>query len=77
MNNKYSEAWDKKLKELLKTEDFKNINHYNADLWGFIIWITNHPYASFTYRGLRPSRFTIMEAKKKLDRDIVKQITNE
>lgn len=74
MNDKYSFTWDSKLNLLLDKYDFKDINEYTAKLNNEEIWIANHPYASFTkyslgYDRKRPSRYTILKAKRKLEYD--------
>lgn len=66
MNSEYSKTLDDELIKALKTEEFTNISYYYADIGGMNLWIANHPYGSFTWYGLRPSRRTIYEANKKL-----------
>lgn len=68
-NERYSSAWDAELRRLLKTERFSNIGEYTAEIGGRVLWIENHPYASFTpYKTLkvRPSRATILRAYDRL-----------
>lgn len=68
-NHTYSKAWDRKLNELLDKYDFTNIGSYTAMLGDTAIWISNHPYASFTPYGrdVRPRRKTILRAWRKLE----------
>lgn len=74
MNYPFSKVWDAKLNKLLQTHKFTNRTEYTADLGNVTIWIVNHPYASFTSsnRRCRPSRQTIFEAKRKLERECPK-----
>lgn len=76
MNYDYSPLWDEELDNLMETETFKLVSECRATLGGFHIWIGNHPYASFTPLNagptVRPSRITIHEAKKKLERDVLR-----
>jgi len=43
----YSKAWDTELNDLMKTNRFMEIDAYTATLGGHLIWLENHPYASF------------------------------
>lgn len=98
MNNDYDREWDKKLNSLMEEFDFetysKEINLggtnlklreslYEAKLGETVIWIENHPYASFIERESdnlfgfsnfkkqgRPSKLTIYRAHKKWKKDI-------
>lgn len=75
MSYPYNKEWDEKIKSLLKNNKFIKINSYKAKLGDIVIWTANHPYASFTNgpslinREYRPSRLTILRAKKKLDKE--------
>ena len=75
-NYPYSKEWDKILTDLMKYYSFKlDFDCHTAVLGDRTIWISNHPYASFTsYYGLRvrPSRRTIFKAREALLRDIFK-----
>jgi hypothetical protein len=78
MQNPYDKEWDDKLKRLLKNCNFTNIGAHSAILGNSKIWISNHPYASFTdYEtpfstgSMRPSRLTILKANKKLKKDMI------
>lgn len=78
MNYKYSEIWDKELNMLMSKNIFKvnsTYRHYDCELGGKIIWVSNHPYASFTSgisgEYVRASRLTIIKAKRKYDYDIL------
>lgn len=53
---------------------FTDRGDYEAHLGRAVIWIANHPFASFSPRRyinkpVRPSRFTIKAAWKKLQKD--------
>jgi hypothetical protein len=77
-NKPYSSAWDRKLRELLRDHDFTHIDQYTAQLGPYIIWISNHPYASMTLyqRGMgRPRRITILEAGDKFEQDLLKELS--
>jgi hypothetical protein len=57
----------------MESEKFVSQNNYTARLGDRIVWIENHPYASFTpvgYPQARPSRATILRAHDKLMEDI-------
>lgn len=76
MNNSYSKSWDKELIKLMDEHTFINQTEHTAQLGDKIIWIENHPYASFTdysnsdlTRDYRPSRKTIYKAMQKLKKD--------
>ena len=76
MNYSYNKEWDEKVKSLLKNNRFIKMCSYRAKLGDTILWIENHPYASFctgtpslTNKEYRPSRLTIHRAKKKLDKE--------
>jgi len=67
MNEPYSKAWDIKFNKMLDLNEFEIKSQFNASLGGEEIWIENHPYASFNYKGsVRPSRLTIAKAYRKL-----------
>jgi hypothetical protein len=75
-NNSYSRQWDRRLKELMATHRFVRTSRHTAMLGDVLIWIANHPYASFSPYGdremeIRPSRLTIFRAHDKLMRDIL------
>ena len=76
-NNTYSREWDQLLNELIDSSDFDSIEEYDANINGIRVWTGNHPYASFTCLGVRPSRMTIFKARDKLERDIFKKIRAE
>jgi hypothetical protein len=87
MNYDYCEKWDSELRNLMQENDFKQcsktffnikyIDEYQVKIGDKIIWIVNHPYASFCDNSFtdkikiqkRPSRQTIYLAKKKLEED--------
>lgn len=70
MNYNYSKVWDEKLNELLEKNNFTDIGEYDATIWEYKVWISNHPYASFRCNNVRPSRRTIMKARVKLEESI-------
>ena len=74
-NDRYSPLWDAKLNELMERHHFKpeHTRHY-AMLGTAKVWVSNHPYASFTYGKLRPRRITILRAMDKLRQDL--QVTD-
>lgn len=76
-NEQYSAIWDEQLKKLLATHKFKNYDRYNASLGGLRIWVSNHPYASFTFKHVRPKRTTILKAHRQLMRDIIVESIQE
>ena len=55
---------------------FVSVDDYAAKLGDCEFWITNYPFAAFRLYGLsvnnykRPSRLTILRAKRKLDKDL-------
>lgn len=78
MNHPVDMRWDKKLNELLDNNKFVKRDKYTVELGDTNLWVSNHPYASFTLydrkRGtvgeVRPKRMTIYKAWKKLKKDI-------
>jgi hypothetical protein len=73
MNYPFDKEWDDELNSLLTNYPFTDIGDYHAKLGSTNIWIRNHPYASFRKSAsgsYRPSRLTILKAKKLLDRQI-------
>lgn len=78
-NHKYSKAWDKVLKDLMKSYDFKWDGDHTVTLGDILIWVSNHPYASFDLCqdgpkpfNIRPSRRTMHKAYQKLQVDTIK-----
>ena len=76
MHCQYDKDWDVEFNRLLDEHTFSGIGECTAKLGDTKIWITNHPYASFCPSSLppidsssRPSRLTILRAKKQFDRD--------
>lgn len=78
MNDPYDKDWDNEFNVLLDEHTFSNIDEHTAKLGDTRIWIANYPFACFKkyensrylYNlGKRPSRLTILRAKKLLDRD--------
>jgi hypothetical protein len=91
MDDTYNAAWDKKFQELAENHDFipdcdlRNEfgnRTYTAMLGEYKIWVSNYPYAFFSYCGkanesyftpvVRPSRRTIAKYYKKLVSDLEK-----
>ena len=83
MLNRFSSEWDKELNELMDKYYFAIIKYpsgevFTAMLGNTEVWIENHPYSSFynaqdidyVERRRRPSRLTILRAKKLLDESI-------
>lgn len=70
-NHEYSEEWDLELRYLMSRYPFTEIDFYTAKLGNVVVWIENHPYASFHRHGdrYRPRRSTILQAYKKLQKD--------
>ena len=71
MNHRYDKDWDNEFNMLLDEHTFSNIGDYTSKLGDTEIWITNYPFACFRkrYVNKRPSRLTILRAKKQFDRD--------
>jgi hypothetical protein len=71
MNDRYDKDWDNEFNMLLDEHTFSNIGDYTSKLGDTEIWITNYPFACFRKRYInkRPSRLTILRAKKQFDRD--------
>lgn len=73
MNNPYDREWDRTFNKLMEEYNFTDITNHTAKLGDTIVWVANHPYASFTKflrQSGRPSRITIYKARKKLLSDI-------
>ena len=75
MSEKFSKKLDDQLNNLMKENKFvKNTySDCHAQLGNERFWIENYPYSCFesdTYENLRPSRLTILRAKRKLDKDL-------
>jgi hypothetical protein len=74
MNCQYDKDWDVEFNRLLDEHTFSGIGECTAKLGDTKIWITNYPYASFLSSphrpfSTRPSRLTILRAKKQFDGD--------
>ena len=70
-NNPYNKEWDQILNQLLDEEQFVRLDDYTAKLGKIVVWVNNHPYASFSpwcpaRLDIRPSRRTIARAYKLL-----------
>lgn len=77
-NYDYSQLWDAQLRALLVSgEKFVVVsaNDYTANIGNYVVWIKNHPYASFKPYGAggscRPSRATILRAMDHLVKDVL------
>lgn len=75
MNHPFSREWDTWLNEQMDAGKFDSITQHTARIGGRVVWIANHPYASFTNHGqgieVRPSRRTIIRAQAKLIADML------
>lgn len=72
-NNSLSIEWDRELTWLLDHGfHFRPIDgkKHEVQLGPYIVWIANHPYASFRFRQLRPMRRTILRAYRQLVIDV-------
>lgn len=79
LSGEYNKEWDDRLNSLLKTESFTNVTRYYANIGNFKVWFAHHPYASFQYdysgdnpfidSRLRPKRYTLYKANRKLIKD--------
>lgn len=83
-----SKPWDKELNELMLTHNFVVDGdspvspHFMVKLGDKVIWVTNHPYASFSEidyteerpfcdrKMVLPKRITALRAMDKLNKDI-------
>lgn len=81
MNDGYNEAWDKKFCELAEAHDFKpdcdldqefGNKTYTAFLGGYRVWVSNYPYAFFTFSGKKSSRYAGMSSARPSRRTIAK-----
>lgn len=75
----YSEEWDEELNKAMESHTFEYTDEFVARIGDLRVWISNHPYASFTpYSGgsffteVRPKRYTILAAMDKLIKDTQK-----
>lgn len=60
---------DKWLVKSLGTSHFEEGSTHTVMLNGNVLWVANHPYASFTNIGMRAKRITILRAMDKLNKD--------
>ena len=69
MNDPYDKDWDNEFNMLLDEHTFSNIGEYTAKLGDTKIWISNYPFDCFRkrYVNKRPSRLTILRAKKLIE----------
>ena len=85
LNNPYDKIWDREFMKLMSDYKFTDIDYYYATLGDKRLWIRNYPYASFVYTyydkdinpfrkacEVRPSRWTIYQARQKLMKDWLK-----
>lgn len=71
-----SESWDDQLNRLMDYHNFVYVNSFWARIGDVDVWISNHPYGSFSRdngKGL-PSRITRLRAAEKLLRDTGKKV---
>lgn len=62
-NDPYSREWDRELTWLIDHgHKFVRMGRYNAQIGPYEVWVSNHPYASFTIDAVRPRRATILRA---------------
>ena len=69
-NQRTSPAWDAELNRLIDAgERFTKISQFRATIGGHSVWISSHPYASFTLepRDIGVSRSTVARAVEWLD----------
>lgn len=82
MNYSYNYRWDIELNRLMENNNFVFKSKHESMLGGITMWVENHPYASFTmpkknnqhifdFAGGRPSRLTIIRAKRKWKYDLL------
>lgn len=71
MNDPYDKDWDNEFNRLLDEYTFSNIGDHTSKLGDTEIWVANYPLHQFRkcYIMKRPSRLTILRAKKQFDRD--------
>ena len=70
----YSKELDIFCREAIsRGENFTNITKFEATLRNKSFWIENHPYASFTFRGMRPSRRTKILLRDILEKNIFEE----
>ncbi len=71
-NEAYDDKWDKQLNQAIDLRiPFRDIQEHNALILDKEVWISNHPYASFTIdikktfrcQRARPSRAVILKAE--------------
>jgi hypothetical protein len=68
----YSPDWDAELNRLLMEHQVERTGNYTARIGRRVVWIENHPYASFRpndFDQARPKRATILKAWDRLIRD--------
>jgi hypothetical protein len=67
-NNPFSREWDRRLNALMRDHKFKRVSKHSAQLGPAVMWVANHPYASFSPEGaeVRPRRATVLKAMDKL-----------
>lgn len=83
-NNDFCPEWDSVLNDAMARFKFKKISPYRATLGPYQVWISNHPYASFSPLtpcdpwirdwNARPRRITILRAHDKLRADTRNQL---
>lgn len=77
IGNSYSEEWDKKMNELMKTEVFKKVEWGVWSLGNMHIRVSDYPYSFGTGVGVlervRPSRRTVKKLHEHLVRSCVRE----
>lgn len=68
-------AWDNAVRRLLETESFEKISDRKATLGPYRVWISHHPYASFSPENMNvlPTRRTRLLAHKKLIQEFLRR----
>lgn len=81
-NHHYSKWWDEELTRLIGSERLDVAGRCTAKIASRTVWISNHPYASFTpYEDatpeVRPKRSTILWAWSCLEADAFRMPTSD
>jgi hypothetical protein len=83
LHNPYSSLWNSEFNRVLKTEKFVRVNEWTAKIGPYFVGMVDYPYRIFypvydemvigydeTVPEVRPSRLTILRAKRKLDKEL-------
>jgi len=81
-NNLYSKYWDAELVRLINNESFRNFSRHTVEIGSRTVWISNHPYASFSpyddhSREMRPKRSTVLWAWYCMERDMLRTTADD